>query len=197
MKRTNSILLIVLITISIFYSCDNSSIPRDDSKIDELNEKQVKADRVEAEDSSIEDAVRLSSNPIEFSKIISQSIIDKDFESWSEFSNEKVFFSPYAFVDSVSLNSLSVSSLNKYYSAEEKMTWGVQDGTGDTIKLSFKEYINRYVNDFDLTDSSLVEYKVIEEPISRGNELHNIHKIYPEAILVEVYKPADDEMGMN
>lgn len=197
MKQTSSILLIVLFAISIFYSCDNSSIPSVDKEVDELSEKQVIADRKEVEDSSSEDVFSLPSNPIEFSKMISQSILDKDFESWPEFSNETVFFSPYAFVDTANVKSLNVASLNEHYNSNKKMVWGFEDGTGDTIKLSFKEYVNRYISDFDLTDSSLVEYSEIEKPVTRGNELHNVQEIYPEAVLVEAYKPSDDEMDMN
>jgi len=181
----------LLLAIISLTSCSDSS----------LNEK---VENVSVQDTVITDlqetAEEVNKNPNDpllFVAMIAAKIGDDDFKGWIDFSADEIFFSPYAHVDTNILLFLNSNNLSEIFSSENTYIWGVQDGTGDSLKLTFEEYEERYINDFELTETNSVEYSIVEEPKTHGNELHNIHTLYPEAILVEIHKSADDDMGMN
>lgn len=188
----NKSIIGVLICLSLFSAC------KDESASNKETSKQVSE---EVESDTIQDQKELSQkvedkNPIDFVKMVAEQISEREFSNWDEFSKEQVFFSPYAQIDTSSLVYLSSDDLSEYYDQEKKWYWGVQDGTGDRIELSFKKYLDRYVNDFDFF-ADAVEYSIVDQPKVYGNELHNVTSLYPESTFVEVHKPSTDEMGMN
>lgn len=106
-----------------------------------------------------------------------------------------VRFSPYVYVDSASDRKLSSSQIRTFYSNNRRYTWGEYDGSGETIRLTFKQYLNRFVYSRDFLKSTDVGYNT---KATRGNTANNAFDVYPRAIFVDYYLPdLADPTGMN
>ncbi|MDX1652192.1 MAG: hypothetical protein R3277_06855 [Brumimicrobium sp.] len=111
-------------------------------------------------------------------------------------SASSVYFSPYSYVDTAHVQEVQSIRFTQLYTGDEKLIWGVYDGTGDPIKMTFKEYLNRFALDFDpLAEGVQVSKDTI--PSSRGNSLNNVREVFPKSTVIEFYKPASDPSGMN
>lgn len=73
-------------------------------------------------------------------------------------------------------------------------TWGVADGSGDTIRGTFAAYYPRYVYDLDFAGADSVYYN---EAHQWGNRTNNARQVYPGAVLVEYYFPAVNTAAMG
>ncbi len=182
-----------VLALMLSVSCSDSSLSEESIAEDVPDQDSVVTKLRETE----EVVTKSPDDPLLFAEIIATKIEEDNFKGWNEFSKSEIFFSPYAFVDTNSLVVLKSNDLSQIFSSENSFFWGVQNGTGDSLLLAFREYEKRYINDFALTDTTSVIFSVVEEPKTHGSELHNIHILYPEAVLVEIHKPANDEMGMN
>lgn len=196
MKLTIYTFPMLFLALATLISCNESKSSAIDDKREDVdtiaqNKDLIKSDTVKKDVETVPD------EPIAFAKMVAQKFINTNFDSWTSFSSNRIFMTPYAHVDTTTMNSINVERLSEFYKSDKKLFWGVQDGTGDSLKLSFEDYIERYVNDVRLMDTATVSYEVVDEPVQHGNELHNIQNIFPSAIFVEAHKPADDEMGMN
>lgn len=196
MKLTIHTLLMLSLVFATLISCNESKSPESDKNKEDVDTTTQYKDVVES-DTVKEDIETVPGEPIPFVRMVAQKVVSKNFDSWSSFSTEKIFMSPYAHVDTTTMNSIKVEQLSERYESDKKLFWGIQDGTGDSLMLTFKAYVKRYVNDIKLMDTNTVSYEVVDEPVQRGNELHNIQHIFPNAVFVEAHKPADDDMGMN
>jgi hypothetical protein len=97
-----------------------------------------------------------------------------------------VRFTPYPFVSTVKDVVLMRSDLASAYTDATKRTWGITDGRGDPIVLTFADYNTRYVWSRDFLAASRTSYN---KPIGTGNSIDNTADIYPNAILFEAYDP--------
>lgn len=194
MKLILSAGLLSFTLLLMLSSCNDHS-----SEIDKITVQQEVKDTLSSADtlSLEEDKHDQPLEPVEFAKMIAEKIQTDSFQGWKTFSSNEVFFSPYAYVDTNTLAIVSAEDLSNLFSSDQKMMWGIQDGTGDSLQLNFSDYEQRYINDFDLMDTSIVKYSIVNNLKAYGNEVHNVHLIYPEALLVEAYKPAEGEMGMD
>jgi hypothetical protein len=94
-----------------------------------------------------------------------------------------VRFSPYVYVEPEKDRVLSRQQVVTLYRSNRRLVWGDQDGSGDPIRLTFRQYLNGYVYHQDLLNGNEVGYN----PESRqgpGNTVNNILENYPRAILV-------------
>ncbi len=182
-----------VLALMLLVSCSDSSldekskaedIPVQDSVVTELQEK-------------VEEVNENPTDPLLFAAMIAAKIEEDNFDMWNKFSQSEIFFSPYAYIDTNTLVFVKSNNLSEIFSSERIFLWGFQNGTGDSLELTFQQYEKRYINDFKLTDTNAIENSIVMEPNAHGNELHNAHKLYPEAVLVELHKPANDEMAMN
>lgn len=171
------------------------------SSTDETNEKQpqdeeVAPDENDASEENVQEEEGVQMTAIEFAQYVAKNLKEKSFDKWNEFTTEKVYFSPYAYVDTTKIVSLNQSEFNELFESEEKVIWGSFDGTGDKIKLSLKKYFDRFVTDFDLTAE---ENQISKDTIpARGSELNNVKEIFPNSTVIEIHKPASEEsMGMD
>ena len=62
--------------------------------------------------------------------------------------------------------------------------WGVYDGTGELIQMTFAEYHQEFIYDLDFFQAEVVGYN---EEVSTGNAINNIEEVYPEAQFIEYY----------
>ena len=103
-------------------------------------------------------------------------------KNYSAFANyihpvEGIRFSPYGFVDTVHDIKLSrqkfINQVGKV--AQDMIVWGAFDGTGDPIKMTLNNYMQRFVYDVDFVKP---EKRSVNKFISGGNSLNNLLLIY-------------------
>ena len=105
---------------------------------------------------------------------------NKKYDSLSFFIHpvEGLRFSPYGYVDT--LNDVVLTGLKLIAEMGKKkqdiIHWGEYDGTGNPIKMTLNEYMQRFVYDVDFLNPEKIG---INEFIGAGNSQNNIMAIYP------------------
>ncbi|MEM7106485.1 MAG: hypothetical protein AAF502_25390 [Bacteroidota bacterium] len=91
-------------------------------------------------------------------------------------------FSPYATVDTADIvvKPRDISGL----STKEVRRWGVFDGSGESMDLTFEDYHQKFIYDYDFADADSIFYNLERQ---HGNSINNIREIYPDAKTVEFY----------
>jgi hypothetical protein len=84
---------------------------------------------------------------------------------------------------------LSATQLATAFSDPTKRTWGITDGKGDPIILTFADYTGSYIYARDFASSSQTAFN---KTIGAGNTIDNTADVYPNAILFEAYDPGPD-----
>lgn len=97
-----------------------------------------------------------------------------------------VRFSPYAYVDKKTHRVLSRQQLVRLYNGRQKLVWGEYDGSGDPIRLSFRQYLRRFVYRLDLLTDKDPSYNP-ERPQGGGNTINNIGEAYRGNIIIVGY----------
>jgi len=86
-------------------------------------------------------------------------------------------FSPYGYVDT--LNNLRFSREKFIATArnenQDMIVWGEFDGTGDPIKMTLNNYMQRFVYDVDFVKP---EKRTVNDFIGTGNSLNNLDSVY-------------------
>ncbi len=100
-------------------------------------------------------------------------------------------FSPYSSVDTIAGVRLSPADVARLWSDTTQRDWGQFDGTGAEMRLTFREYYQRFVYDADFADSAQVSINAA--PLGRGNARNNIAAVYPAATRMEYYWPGGDK----
>jgi len=185
--------LLTMLLIFSLVSCETS--PEDESNDAQSQDEQVVTDEESEEEENVQEE-EAKMTAIEFAKYIAKSLNEKSFEKWNKFTAEKVYFSPYAYVDTTEIVSLNQSEFNELLESDKKILWGNFDGTGDEIKMSLEKYFDRFVTDFNLTAEN---NQLLKDTIpARGNELNNVKEIFPNSTVIEIHKTASEEsMGMD
>jgi len=62
--------------------------------------------------------------------------------------------------------------------------WGVYDGSGAPIDLTFQEYYDRFIYDADFAHPDVVGF---DEEVGWSSMINNIAEVYPQAVMVEVH----------
>jgi len=97
---------------------------------------------------------------------------------------EGIRFSPYGFVDTVHDIKLSRQKfINEAGQPVQNMiVWGEFDGTGDPIKMTLNNYMQRFVYDVDFVKP---EKRSVNEFIGDGNSLNNLELVYKNCDFTE------------
>lgn len=110
-------------------------------------------------------------------------------KNYSAFANyihpaEGIRFSPYGYVDTVHDIKFSKQKfINETGNPEQEMiVWGEFDGTGDPIKMTLNNYLQRFVYDVDF---SKPEKRKVNEFIGGGNSLNNLLSVYKNCDFTE------------
>lgn len=102
-------------------------------------------------------------------------------------------FTPYTYV---SLKNDLVFKRNQIANFDEdtnEYLWGYYDGSGFEIRLTPKEYWNKFVYDENFKNP---DQKTYNEPIGLSSMIENQFTIYPDAIIVEYYMaPQNPDYG--
>jgi hypothetical protein len=99
-----------------------------------------------------------------------------------------VRFSPYAYLQATNIT-LPAAQLATAFTDPTKRTWGITDGKGDPIILTFADYTGSYIYARDFASSSQIAFNKV---IGLGNTIDNTGDVYPNAILFEAYDPGPD-----
>ena len=99
-------------------------------------------------------------------------------------------FSPYAYVDPGEHVTLSAADLRRVADGEAvERVWGHHDGTGEPIRMTFREYFERFVYDRPYLAEGEVAVDVRQ---GRGSTLDNAAEVWPEARIMEYHVPGTD-----
>lgn len=104
-------------------------------------------------------------------------------------------FSPYGFVREEDLFFIA-AELPSLMDNPNQYIWGVYDGSGDPINLTFADYFARFVYDVDFSSAPEVS---INQRLGQGSTIDNAAEFYPGAMIVEYHFPGFDEQyqGMD
>lgn len=102
-----------------------------------------------------------------------------------------VRFSPYANVHTGQGGHLvfRADQLKQAAASQTVYTWGVHDGSGQPIALTFADYYKQFVYDADFAQAPMVQW---DKAIGQGTVPDNIAQVYPGARFVEYHFPGFD-----
>lgn len=117
------------------------------------------------------------------------AIRDRDMAALAQLAHPKkgVFFSPDANVDPRQDERITRVGLPGALADPAKRIWGVYDGIGGPIELSFADYFQRFVYDRDFAAAPQISYN---RAIGSGTTIENTADMYPDAIMVEYHFPS-------
>jgi hypothetical protein len=137
-------------------------------------------------------AGRLS--PAEAKKIIAarslevlRAIKQRDMRRLSSFVHPEkgLRFSPYVYVQSGD-RVLTRGQVGNLLRNNRRYLWGEEDATGNPMRLTARQFFNKFIYDKDFLRAKQVNYNT---QTGRGNTVNNILDFYPRAITVEYYLP--------
>jgi hypothetical protein len=94
-------------------------------------------------------------------------------------------FSPYVYVEKGD-RVMSRSQVGNLLRSNRRYLWGEQDGSGAPLRLTARQFFNRYIYDKDFLRAREVNYNTLS---GRGNTTNNVLDFYPQAIAVEYFIP--------
>jgi len=101
-----------------------------------------------------------------------------------------VTFAPYAFVRTPQQEggeaalTFTRDQLSGLWADPTVYHWGVYDGSGEPIELTFQEYYAQFVYDVDFAQPEVIGYG---QSIGQGNSINNIAEVWPAAVTVEYH----------
>ena len=177
-------LFVVIVSICSFViACKNKSEKKietttgDSAKtIDRRADSLLQAKKLQ---DSIRSVHRKDSILLKLTQNILLALKNKNYSAFANYIHpvSGIRFSPYAYVDT--LNHLRFSREKFIVMARndnpEMIVWGKFDGTGDPIKMTLNNYMQRFVYDVDY---SKPEKRSVNEFIGNGNSLNNLDSVY-------------------
>ena len=114
----------------------------------------------------------------------------QNMELLAQVASEKgIRFSPYSYIDTGKNIILKKEEFNAAYTGKTQYVRGIQDGKGDSIILTFKDYLSKFVYDVDFVN---LGEKHLNENLTRGNSINNIPDVYSGKQTIEYYVPGLD-----
>ena len=95
-----------------------------------------------------------------------------------------VRFSPYGYVDLEKDLVIEKGQLTIKSKDTKVYNWGLYDGSGEPIELSFMDYYETFVYDVDFLNPEVIGINTL---IGMGNTYVNISEVYPNAEFVELH----------
>ena len=125
---------------------------------------------------------------VDLSGKILNFIRSKDFTALGQYvhSRKGLRFSPYQFVNVEDDRVIQVADLVQLSADRNVHRWGVYDGSGADMNLTFNEYYQRFIYDVDFSKAPTVSF---DKVVSFGNTMNGIKLEYPESRFVEYYFP--------
>lgn len=102
-----------------------------------------------------------------------------------------VTFTPYSTVEESNL-CFTADQIKNLAHDQTVYTWGLEDGRGDPIQMTFPQYFERYVYDKDYTQAPEIG---VDRIITGGNALENLAEAYPGCRFVDFSYPSADPVN--
>lgn len=120
-------------------------------------------------------------------------IRDKDFQSLSKYvhPNKGLKISHTTDLKTSKENIIPYSQISSVYLDTKKYTWGIIDGEGKDIKLSFKEYYDMYIYDVDYANKAEITYNKYTQRTTQG--INDVYERYSSGIVVEYFYKGTEE----
>ena len=93
-------------------------------------------------------------------------------------------FSPYAFVREADIT-VTVDDVPNLLSQDTVLLWGVYDGSGAPIELTFEQYYDQFIYDQDFANAEEIGYN--QRIGGEGGTINNIQDFYPGGMMVEYH----------
>jgi len=132
-------------------------------------------------------------NLLEYSQYVLNSIKHRDINKLASYvhPNEGVRLSPYGYIDLKNDRKLPPDELIDRYNYDNIYLWGYFDGTGYGIKMSLKEYFNRFIYDIDFENQSTASHNEFK---CAGNSQNNLLDVYKDQEFIEYYYKGTKKM---
>ncbi len=98
-------------------------------------------------------------------------------------------FTPYSSVDFDYDLNFSASQIAGMATDTTVYNWGIYDGSGAPLTLSFADYYKSFVYDADYAQSTQL---AVDKILINGNSLENVSEVYPDCRFVEFSYPSRD-----
>ena len=165
--------------------------------VDSVNSVDLKADsllKIKTFQDSIRLAHRKDSVLLKLTQTILATLKNKNYPAFANYIHpiEGIRFSPYGYVDTMHDIKLSKQKFITEAGNPDQgmMVWGAFDGTGDPIKMTLNNYMNRFVYDVDFIKP---EKRKVNEFIGGGNSLNNLLSVYRDCDFTESHFSGFDE----
>lgn len=101
-------------------------------------------------------------------------------------------FTPYAYVVADPNGDLvfTADQVKNLMQDESAYTWGMYDGSGAPLSLTFADYCDQFIYDHDFAQ---IQPGPVNTIIGQGNTVNNIREAYPEGQFVEYHYPGTAE----
>ncbi len=181
-------LLLLLLFVSILSACQNQTKnPASETKV--VEEKTLSNNSEELTQSQEAAVEKQDTSLTYFVQQTIKALAKKDIDKLVPLMDENgVRFSPYVNV-SEDDQIILPSSIKAISNSDSLLLWGVFDGSGEDIKLTFNAYFKRFVYNRDFINIE-AKYNKIE---ASGNDLNNLKTFYPKSPFVEFYFPGTTE----
>jgi hypothetical protein len=118
-----------------------------------------------------------------------QALDRQDYAALSDMTHsEGLRFSPYAYVQADD-QLFTPDQVRDLASNTQVYHWGVYDGSGEPMDLSYSDYYKRFIFDVDFARPQQIGFNY---DLSTGNHIVNYSEFYPGSQVVEYYFPGFD-----
>ncbi len=180
--------IILILVFLVFTGCSPKTI----DNTEELKEKDEEIAALEQRVEALEaELIGITSNNIYKVIEVIGFMKSKDMSSLSQYIHptKGVRFTPYFFTDTQNDKVFTAEEVAGLMESTELINWGVYDGSGEPINLTFGDYYDKFVYDKDFANPQVIGNNV---PIGRGNTIDNTAEAYPNGYFVELHFPGFD-----
>lgn len=188
MKRST----ILILVIALFTTCKNNSKTED--QVDKVITDSIQNAKREADSllkiKIIQDSIlaenRKDSILLKLTQNILISLKNKNYRAFSNYIHpvQGIRFSPYGHIDTIKHVKFSKASFLSQANKDEQdmIIWGSFDGTGDPIRMTLNNYLQRFVYDVDFAKAENLK---VNEFIGNGNSINNLLSVYKDCDFTE------------
>ena len=115
---------------------------------------------------------------------------DVDYLAAAAHPTKGIRFTPYTRVDTLTDRRLTADQLRAQWTSPDSVLWGSFDGSGEPMRLSTRQYFDKFVYDFDALRAPRVARD--SAPMGIGNSIYNLPDVYKGATIVEFNTPGTD-----
>ena len=175
-KKSKILIAVVLIALcSLFYFVINDSKFKAEFETEEILENSDENLNNNDENSlyeSVDDIVR--------------ALEEKDFETLAIYVHPErgLRFSSSEYISIANDKIFTPEEVENLFSNNKKYVWGLSDGSGIPIELTFADYYKKFVYSAKFSEAENVSFT---DPIGVGNTTNNMRDVYDNAKVVELH----------